>query len=146
MTFSESSNRGAAIVLAFATVLSVVTPLLAGREGEPFSEADVKKFAVAVTKAAHPTGKKAALLKHSVSKKDGSLLIKMELEYYGATSNNRYTADSLLEIRLPKKLEDPFEVARIDFVDKNNSIAPNQKNLKKLIEEMNARFRIEKAK
>lgn len=136
-------NKAAVVLLGLSGMLLTVFPVLAGG---PFTEADVKKFAVAVTKAAHPTGKKAALLKYSTPQKEGFLLIKMELEYYGATSNIRYTADALLELQLPKKTAEPLEITRIDFVDNNNSIKPNQKNLKKLIEEMNARLRIEKAK
>ena len=42
MTSSVTSNRPAAIVLAIFAVLLTVLPVLAGREGEPFSEADVK--------------------------------------------------------------------------------------------------------
>ena len=123
--------------------LLAVYPALAGGL---LKEADIKKYAVAITEAAHPTAKKAALLKYSEPKREGVLLIKMELEYYGAASNNRYTADALVEIQVPKKSTDPYEITRIDFVDNNNSIRPNEKNLKKLMDDMNSRFRIEKAK
>ena len=110
-------NRAAAAVLALFAMLLTVFPVLVGGL---FTEADVKKMAIAVTKAAHPTGKNAALLKYSEPKKDGFLLIKMEVEYYGALSKNRYTADALMEFQLPKKASDPLEVTRIDFVDKNS--------------------------
>src|SRR5471030_1929244 len=104
---SATANLMATIAMVF-----IVIPVLAGG---PFTEADVKKMAVAVTSAAHPTGKNAALLKYSEPKKDGFLLIKMEVEYFGAASKNRYTADVLVEIQLPKKAADPLEVSRIDF-------------------------------
>ena len=136
-------NRAPSFLLGLFAVLLTV---LSASGGSSFPEGEVKKIAVAITNAAHPTGKKVALLKSTEPKKEGFLLIKMELEYYGAVSNNRFTADVLVEIQLSRKATEPLEIIRIDFVDNNNKVAPNQKNLKKLIDEMNARFRIEKAK
>jgi len=136
-------NWAAANMLAMFALLSIVVPVWA--DG-PFTEAEVKKLAVAVTMAAHPTAKNPALIKYSEPKKDGFFLIKLEVEYNGAVLKNRYTADALVEIQPPKTAGDPLEITRIDFVDRNNSVAPNQKNLKKLIEDMNARLRIDKAK
>jgi len=52
----------------------------------------------------------------------------------------------LLQIRLPKMADDPLEVIGIDFVDNNNKIPPNQKNLKRLMDDMNTRFRIQATK
>jgi hypothetical protein len=51
-----------------------------------------------------------------------------------------------VQVRLPKKLGDPLEVTGIDFVDNNNSVRPNQNNLRRLTGDMNARFRIDAAK
>jgi hypothetical protein len=131
------------LALAVLGTLMAAPPLSAGG---PFKEADVKKIAVDVTKAAHPTGKNATLLKFSESNKEGVLHLKMQVEYRGAISNNRYTADVLVQVRLPKKLGDPLEVTGIDFVDNNNSVRPNQNNLRRLTGDMNARFRIDAAK
>lgn len=134
-------------VLAVAAASQdIIAPPLPDLADGQFKQADVKKLAVAITRAAHPTGKDPALLKHSDSKKDGVVRLKMQVEYFGAASKNRYTADALLQIRLPKTADDPFEVTGIDFVDNNNTIPPNRKNLKRLMDDMNARFRIQAAK
>ncbi len=112
----------------------------------PITEEGVTKIAVSATKAAHPTGKDVVLLKYSEPKRDGVLLVKMKVEYGGAISNNRYRADVLLEIRLPEHDVDPLVVTNIDFIDKNNATPPNRRKLKRLIEDLNSQFRMDKAK
>lgn len=144
------------ITLAFLLILAVGNvpdQALAGQTSETkqrtrgsFEEGEVKKLARMITRAAHPTGKNPGLLKHSESESDDIVRLKLHVEYFGATSNNRYTADALLQIQLPKKVGDPLEVKAIDFVDNNNSIASNRKNLQRLMEDLNARFRIDAAK
>ena len=78
-------NRAPSFLLGLFAVLLTV---LSASGGSSFPEGEVKKIAVAITNAAHPTGKKVALLKSTEPKKEGFLLMKMELEYYGAVSNN----------------------------------------------------------
>lgn len=143
------TRLGAALLLSVSVLACAVRPALAeapAAPAGPFSEAEIDKFCIAMTKAAHPTITKPGMLSHSESTKDGVLLVKMQSKYHGGLTNKRYTADSLLHIQLPKKAGDPYEVLKVDFVDVNNPIAPNQKNLKRLLDEMNARFRIDAAK
>ena len=138
--------RNTATVLMFGALVAVLMaaqPVLG--EG-PIKDEDVKKLAVSVINAAHPTGKKPALLEFTQTVRDNIVLLKLKVEYYGAASANRFTADSLIQIQLPKKPGDPLEVKSIDFVDNNNSIKPNTKNLDQLKAELNARFRIDAAK
>src|SRR5262245_863710 len=80
-----------------------------------FNDEEVKTLATAITQAAHSTAKNPKLLKASETIKDGVLSLKLQIEYYGALSKNRYTADSLVEVRLPKQPDNPMEVTRIDF-------------------------------
>jgi len=133
------------VLAVAATGEDIFGPPLPDLAGAQFKQADVKKLAVAITRAAHPSGKNPDLLKWSESKKDGVLRLKMHVEYYGTASKNCYTADSLLQICLPKTPDDSFEVAGFDFADNNNKIPPNQKNLRRLMDDTNARFRIEAA-
>jgi hypothetical protein len=115
------------------------------KSADPKADAAVAKLAFAVTIAAHPTAKNVGLLKYSRTKRDGLILVKMNVEYSGAFSKNRYTADSLVEMQSPKSDTDPAVFTNIDFIDRNNSTRPNKKNLKRLIEDLNARERMAKA-
>jgi len=82
---------GLAVVSQAGANQGVISPPLPDLAAGQLKQADAKKLAVAITKAAHPTGKNPDLLNYSDSKKDGVFHLKMHVEYHGAVSKNRYT-------------------------------------------------------
>lgn len=95
----------------------------------------VTRVGEAIVKAAHPTGKKRALVKYEITTPKPNrteLLIKMD--YYGAVSSKKYVAD--ITVKCDSTNPKEWEVLNIDYVD-NNNIAANMKKIQELIKEFN---------
>lgn len=98
-----------------------------------------------ITLEAHPTAKNISLLSHTETKKNGKIYLKMKVEYFGAFSHNRYTADALIEVKAPKEKGDPPVVKHVDFLDHNNATPPNKRNMQRIADTLNAKFRMDAA-
>jgi hypothetical protein len=89
----------------------------------------------AVVKAAHGTGKKAALVKYEFTKpKPNRTELVLKMEYYGLVSDKKYVADIVIKIDSSNK--DAWEVLNIDYTD-NNTMAYNAKKVQELIKRLN---------
>lgn len=124
--------------------VAVLVPLLAVgvSQADYLTQDQVRDLCVNVTLAAHPSAVSPSLTNYTQSFKNGIHSIKMNVEYRGALSNNRYSADALVRIRVPANLNEPLEVLSIDFVDYNNSIPPSRSGLQRLIDLINSHFRV----
>jgi hypothetical protein len=90
---------------------------------------------LAILKAAHPTGKKAAMEKYELSDlKAGRKEMRLNLEYSGAVTGRKYKAEVVLTIDSTNP--DAWEVLDIEYKDTNN-IPENKKNLADLKKKFN---------
>lgn len=88
-----------------------------------------------ILKAAHPTGRKRALVDYRVSSpKANRTELTIKMEYYGLASNKKYLADITLKIDSTDK--NAWEVLNIDYVD-NNNLPANVKKIQELIKDFN---------
>jgi hypothetical protein len=98
-----------------------------------------KKFVASVCKsilkAAHGTGKEAAMEKYSIDEvKKGRSKLAIKGTYKGAVSGKTYTADIVVHLDTADK--DAWEVLRIEYSD-NNNIPYSRKKVDDLIKQFN---------
>ncbi len=83
---------------------------------------------IAVTKAAHPTGENPSLRKYKITEpKESRIKIVLEVQYKGTLTGNLYFGEAVIVIDRKEK-----EVLKLDFTDLNNSIPPNDNNLRRV--------------
>jgi hypothetical protein len=95
----------------------------------------ITKVGEAIVQAAHPTGRRPALVEYKVTNpKPNRTEFTIKMEYYGAITGKRYVADIVVKIDSSNK--EAWEVLNIDYSD-NNNVAANVKNVQLLIKDLN---------
>ncbi|MSR32337.1 MAG: hypothetical protein EXR99_12620 [Gemmataceae bacterium] len=97
----------------------------------------MKSVGLAVVKAAHATGQKAALVHYEIiqtKEKPHRAEIHMKLEYYGVITRKKYVATSVITVDI-SGLEG-WEALHIGYVD-NNNLPTNRTNLERLLKTLN---------
>ena len=130
------------MLLAVTAICSLALVSVVRADDEPSfkkrgtnEKAFVQDVGLAIIKAAHPTGKKAAMVKYEVNDlKPGRKEMRINLEYYGAFSGRQYKAEAVLTIDSTNP--DAWEVLDIGYTDTNN-ISANAKNLQELKKKFN---------
>lgn len=127
--------------LAGVLVLAASVPARAADDSISFKKRsdEEKRFVTAVgeaiVKAAHPTGKKQALVKYEITRpKANRTEMTIKMEYFGRVTNKKYVADVIIKIDSTNPKE--WEVLNVDYID-NNNLPANVKKVQELIKEFN---------
>ncbi len=95
----------------------------------------VGRVGEAILKAAHPTGRKRALVDYKITMpKTNRTEMAIKMEYYGLATNKKYVAD--ITIKCDSTNPKEWEVLNIDYLD-NNNLSANTKKIQELIKEFN---------
>ena len=134
---------GVSLLAGLFVLLSSVSSRAADDDSVSFKKRgdEEKRFVTrvgeAILKAAHPTGRKRALVKYEITMpKTNRTELAIKMEYYGLVSSKKYVADIVVIIDSTNK--DSWEVLNIKYSDSNPSITnPNERKIQELIKELN---------